>query len=105
MRQLHLITPLRVVALPEEERVDALIERCGHLEVGDYIHGPLVVPLGYTARDLAEDLSLVVPPGEVAVIFDEDELELHAFHLLGPDQVEAVKLAAIRQGKVVRVVS
>jgi len=40
----------------------------------------------------------------VAVIYDEDELELHAFLLLGPDRVEEVKLAAVRRGEVVRVV-
>ncbi|ULR39693.1 hypothetical protein [Thermus sp. NEB1569] len=104
MQRLHLITPLRVVALPEGERVDALLERYGRLKVGRYIHGTLEVPLGYTARHLAADLSLVVSPGEVAVIYDEDELELHAFLLLGPDRVEEVKLAAVRRGEVVRVV-
>lgn len=35
---------------------------------------------------------------------EEDELELHAFLLLGPDRVEEVKLAAVRRGEVVRVV-
>lgn len=107
MQRLHLITPLRVVALPEGERVDALLERYeryGRLRVGRYIHGTLEVPLGYTAHHLAADLSLVVSPGEVALIYDEDELELHAFLLLGPDRVEEVKLAAVRRGEVVRVV-